>query len=316
MKPRYHLLIGPPEANLVAGMKRLQNPRGRRFDFRRRSRGRLSDITSVLAVGIGAASALLAIGMDVAAQSPSEGSDDFSRYAMKLRENALQIEPQVVVPNANRPGYFAGRYPWKLNIITEVCWIGEPGSGPGSAWDPNWKDDYGGPDNPAPALRHDYIPKSFTPLLNPFYCSLPYNDVRRNATKPEAPLVIPWFKEVYRKYGESVCRNRWIEIRSPSGQTCFAQWSDCGPIGTDQWQYVFGNEMPRSNSNHGAGLGVSPAVRDFLALSKMDVTSWRFVDFPDVPPGPWSYYGENNDFVIRARLAARRVPAMIPTPAP
>jgi hypothetical protein len=28
------------------------------------------------------------------------------------------------------------------------------------------------------------------------------------------------------------------------------------------------------------------------------VTDWRFVDFSEVPRGPWSTLGENNTFVI------------------
>lgn len=88
--------------------------------------------------------------------------------------------------------------------------------------------------------------------------------------------------------GQSVCRNRWVEIRNQAGKSCYAQWSDCGPGGADDWQYVFGNELPE----HRFGLGVSPAVRDYLGLGEMNVTSWRFMDQPDVPSGPWSQYGE------------------------
>jgi hypothetical protein len=64
---------------------------------------------------------------------------------------------------------------------------------------------------------------------------------------------------------------------------------------------VFGNERPKPNLNRGAGLDVSPAVRDFLGLKQTDVTDWRFVDFSEVPHGPWSTLGENNTFVINAR---------------
>ena len=32
-----------------------------------------------------------------------------------------------------------------------------------------------------------------------------------------------------------------------------------------------------------------------------DVTDWRFVDFSEVPRGPWSTHGENNTFVINDR---------------
>jgi hypothetical protein len=270
--------------------------------------------TTVL--GFFVASALLATGLCAFGQSPYESSEDFARYAMKLRESALlKIEPEVFVPTTSRPSLFGfeGRYPWKVGIVTTVFWVGErptpnnPVPNTRSAWDVNWVVDYGGYDDPDPNNRRNYIPANFTPRQNPFYVALPYNDVTSGTTKPEAPMVIPWFKEVYRKYGQSVCQNRWIEIRNHMGQTCYAQWSDCGPFRTDHWQYVFGNEMPEWNINHAAGLDVSPAVRDFLGLNGMDVTSWRFVDFRDVAPGPWSYYGDNNDFVISARRNTERV---------
>lgn len=267
-------------------------------------------------LGLIVASVLLATGAAGYAQSPYESSEDFARYAMKLRESALlKIEPQVFVPTTSHPSLFGfeGRYPWKVNIVTTVFWVGEkptpnnPVPNTRSAWDLNWVQNFGGFDDPDPSNRRNYIPVNFTPRQNPFYCALPYNDVTSGATKSEAPLVIPWFKEAYRKFGESVCHNRWVEIRNHNGRTCYCQWSDCGPFRTDHWQYVFGNEMPAWNINHGAGLDVSPAVRDFLGLSGMDVTSWRFIDFRDVPPGPWSYYGDNNDFVISARRNTQRV---------
>jgi hypothetical protein len=28
-----------------------------------------------------------------------------------------------------------------------------------------------------------------------------------------------------------------------------------------------------------------------------DVADWRFVEFKEVPRGPWAQYGDNNDFV-------------------
>ena len=44
-----------------------------------------------------------------------------------------------------------------------------------------------------------------------------------------------------------------------------------------------------------------PAVRDYLGLKQTDVTDWRFVDFSEVPRGPWATLGENNTFVINSR---------------
>jgi hypothetical protein len=200
------------------------------------------------------------------------------------------------------------KYPWREKIVTTIFWVGEqsgqnnPVPNTVSSWDGAWEKHYGGFDTPNPEDRKkNYIPSTFRPNQNPFYCALPYNDVAgRDATKPEAALVIPWFKSTFTKPGVSVCRDRWVAIRK-GNQVCYAQWSDCGPFRTDHWQYVFGSERPKPNLNHGAGLDVSPAVRDFLGLSSTDVTDWKFVDFEDVPMGPWSRYGENNHFVIEQK---------------
>jgi hypothetical protein len=106
--------------------------------------------------------------------------------------------------------------------------------------------------------------------------------------------------------GSSVCKDRWIAIRK-GNKTCYAQWEDCGPFRTDHFQYVFGNERPKPNLNRGAGLDVSPAVRDYLGLGPTDVTDWQFVEVGDVPPGPWRSYGDNNHFVIARRQTEQRV---------
>ena len=237
--------------------------------------------------------------------SPYATAADFAKYAMKLRELALlKVEPQVFVPTASRPT--TTRFPWKTNIVTTVFWVGEQAGGNNpvpnfkSSWDANWTANYGGFDDPDPSQRRNYIPVSFVPRQNPFYCALPYNDVSHGQFKPEAPLVIPWFKQAYTGPGQSVCQHRWLAIRK-GNRTCYAQWEDCGPFRTDHFQYVFQNERPKPNLNHGAGLDVSPAIRDYLGLAPTDVTDWQFVDVRDVPPGPWRSYGENNNFVIARR---------------
>jgi hypothetical protein len=135
---------------------------------------------------------------------------------------------------------------------------------------------------------------------NPFYVALPYNDVKHNHTKAEAAKLIPWFKNSFVRDGESVCKDRWLTIRR-GNRICYAQWEDVGPFRVDRWQYVFGNERPFPNRNHNAGLDVSPAVRDCLGMSGMDVCDWKFVDLQDVPNGPWALYGNNNTFAQSRR---------------
>ena len=240
-------------------------------------------------------------------RSPYASASDFAKHAAELREQALlDVEPQVFAPIGSH--HATQRFPWKTNIVTTVFWIGEPQSSENpkahvkSEWDSNWTANYGGVDDPDSSVRRNYIPVAFIPRQNPFYCALPYNDVTDDGKfKPEAPLVIPWFKQAYTGLGQSVCWHRWVAIRK-GNRTCYAEWEDCGPFRTDHFQYVFGNERPLPNANHGAGLDVSPAVRDYLGLAPTDVIDWQFVEVRDVPPGPWRSYGENNPFVIARRL--------------
>jgi len=243
----------------------------------------------------------MAGGFRAGAQTPPQSDADFAKYAKKLREDALlRMEPTITVPTASRALGVSGKYPWKTGIVTTVFWIGGKSGNASSAWDPKWERSYGGFDNPEAQSRKNFIPANFVPRLNPFYIALPYNDVASGATKPEAKVVIPWYGDVVANgswsEGQSVCRDRWVAIRSSTGKVCYAQWNDCGPFAVDHWQYVFGNEKPRPNANGGAGLNVSPAVRDYLQLSGTDVADWKFVEAPDVPKGPWALYGSNNPF--------------------
>ena len=221
--------------------------------------------------------------------------------------SSLGLTPGQLASERTQPGQ---RYPWKSNIVTTIFWIGEKPSGNNpvpnrvSSWDKEWTRNYGGTDDPVPAHRSNYMPSSFTPRENPCYCALPYNDKAREGHRPEAPRVVPWFREAYQGPAVSTCKDRWIAIRK-GNRTAYAQWEDAGPFRTDHWQYVFGNERPKPNLNQGAGLDVSPAVRDYLGLKPTDVTDWRFVDFNEVPRGPWSTHGENNTFVINDRAKGK-----------
>ena len=218
----------------------------------------------------------------------------------------------VAARQRSAPSGFARLYPWKRSIVTTVFWIGErssennPVPNRTSCWDKQWAKNYGGFDDPNRAHRSNYIPVKFTPRQNPFYCALPYNDKAHTGHRPEAPRVVPWFKVAYQGHAVSTCKDRWVAIRK-GNRTVYAQWEDAGPFRTDHWQYVFGNERPKRNLNKGAGLDVSPAVRDYLGLKETDVTDWQFVEVRDVPPGPWRSYGENNHFVIARRQLAQNV---------
>ena len=229
----------------------------------------------------------------------------------KSESSRVGIESLVFAPSRlkSAPPSPGERFPWKHQIVTTVFWIGEkptennPVPNRSSSWDKEWSKSYGGFDDPNPLHRSDYTPVKFTPRQNPFYCALPYNDKAATGHRPEAARVVPWFNEAYQGPGVSVCKGRWVAIRK-GNKIVYAQWEDAGPFRTDHWQYVFGNERPKPNLNKGAGLDVSPAVRDYLGMNETDVTDWQFVDFKDVPRGPWSKLGENNTFVIADRNEA------------
>jgi hypothetical protein len=250
---------------------------------------------------------------------------ELTKTSKKLRPSQSQSAGEDATPptpeeSQEQPNNNADRYPWKKEIVTTTFWIGEkptpnnPVPNHKSSWDAKWAENYGGTDTPDRNSRTgEFIPSGFVPRQNPFYIALPYNDKTVNGHKPEAKQVIPWFKKEFEGPAKSVCKGRWIAIRK-GDRVCYAQWEDAGPFRTDNWQYVFGPERPLPNLNKGAGLDVSPAVRDFLGMDDTDLTDWKFVDFDEVPSGPWATYGDNNTFVINRRTAEKQV-AAIQTPA-
>ncbi len=257
--------------------------------------------TSIVAVSV------IAIAWSkIAGAAPATGSEPANPFSIRKVVSLFSLVATPAHLRTTTESNSGGKYPWKERIVTTVFWIGElptannPVPNRSSSWDKEWARDYGGFDDPNPAHRSAYIPAKFTPRQNPFYCALPYNDKASNGHRPEAEKIIPWFNEAYQGPAVSVCKDRWVEIRKGS-RAVYAQWEDAGPFRTDHWQYVFGSERPKPNLNRGAGLDVSPAVRDYLGLQETDVTDWKFVDFADVPHGPWAKYGDNNTFVISER---------------
>lgn len=183
---------------------------------------------------------------------------------------------------------------YHTGISTTVFWVGEEaGSANGgianldSAWDECWMESYGGVDSPD--ARNGDLPAGFTPMENPFYIALPYNDLDGDGVRKDSvPSLVPWASSVPLGDGQSLLKNRWVEVVR-GDQTCYGQWEDVGPFGENDARYVFGAAQPRSRRNHRAGLDVSPALRDCLKLADgITPTAWRFVEAGTVPSGPWN----------------------------
>jgi hypothetical protein len=278
--------------------------------------------THTFAVLLSSVTALFTHSASAASHSSKVKVSKSKKSSQSKGESLLKVDPITYTPltNTETPVVKPGEhFPWRNEIVTTTFWIGEkptannPVPNRSSSWDVNWTKNYGGFDDPERSHRQDFIPVKFTPQQNPFYCALPYNDKSLNGHRPEAPRVVPWFKEAYQGPGVSTCKGRWIAIRK-GNKVAYAQWEDAGPFRTDHWQYVFGNERPKPNLNKGAGLDVSPAVRDYLGMNDTDVTDWKFVEFSEVPPGPWSKHGDNNTFVQNARKGVSTVVSVTPTP--
>ncbi len=192
-------------------------------------------------------------------------------------------------------------YPWKKHITATIFWIGEkptpknPTPNHASSWDTNWQKNFGGYDNPNDRAAVGYRPAAFIPKLNPFYIALPYNDrVNYKLVKPEASRVIPWFHPSKVHKGKSCLKGRWVQIVYQN-RSCYAQWEDCGPFNTVDYQYVFGDKRPINPKNNGAGIDLSPSIRDYLRLKSGQKVHWRFVEASQVPNGPWKAYTKNGN---------------------
>jgi hypothetical protein len=183
------------------------------------------------------------------------------------------------------------KYPLHKDVTTTLFWVGEVATiendfitNVESAWDVKWEEHYGGTDDPN--NRDGYLPSTFTPLENPFYFALPYNDFNDDLSRKEGiDRYIPWFRDEPNN-NISICKNRWIKI-TKNDKVVYAQWEDVGPFGEDDQSYVFGTSKPSSQENSNAGLDVSPAVKDYLGIAGIDTTSWQFVDENQVPDGAW-----------------------------
>jgi hypothetical protein len=191
-------------------------------------------------------------------------------------------------------------YPVHTGVVATVFWVGEPANADSgyitnevSAWDSAWLEHFGGIDDPV--NRNGYHPAGFTPKENPFYFDVPYNDFdSRGVRKPDAYAVVPWANDRFWGDTESMLKNRWVKVMR-NGVVCYAQWEDAGPTHYNDYPYVFGTARPANETAprfaNGAGMDVSPAVRDCLGFQGINNATnrldWQFVEERDVPDGPW-----------------------------
>jgi hypothetical protein len=175
--------------------------------------------------------------------------------------------------------------------VTTVFWVGETASADNgfipndkSAWDEKWQVHYGGED--ARTARNGFLPATFTPLENPFYVALPYNDIDSKGLRKASAKSCPNSTDQnLARY--SWCKNVWVMMASKSGKVAYAQWQDVGPYEEDDFNYVFGTSKPKNRRDQKAGLDISPATATYLGVGDVSRLDWQFVDISKVPDGPW-----------------------------
>ena len=192
------------------------------------------------------------------------------------------IQEEKILPKVEK-------YPLHREIAATVFWVGEEATEENdyidneeSIWDADWVESFGGVDEPEE--REGWFPEGFTPQENPFYVALPYSDFEEREQKEDLTM-IPWYQEPVPD-GVSLVKNRWVKIYHQD-EVCYGQWEDAGPGLTDDVDYVFGTAEPQNTFGIGAGIDVSPALRDCLGMGTSGKVDWRFVDEEDVPGGPW-----------------------------
>jgi hypothetical protein len=250
------------------------------------------NIHTILAV-ILLAAAMGIYSLNKQAAAPQSSPESVTATSSPKQETTAETPSAVVTPSAAQVGDTAlpaaNPYPVHENIIATVFWAGEDADSSNnfihnrtSAWMSDWVGAYGGVDSPE--NRCGYRPCAFSPNENPFYFALPFSDYDENGLKPDAELQrIPWYAGIIPE-NTSIIKNRWIEVRHGS-RVAYAQWEDVGPFSENDPQYVFGMARPAAAR---AGLDMSPALADYLAIDGRAIVSWRFIESGDVPKGEWT----------------------------
>lgn len=243
---------------------------------------------------------MITLGALIIGSAIASGQTMWQMVHDELYEVEREMETEVASQAALRSVAIVNRTRgWRKDITATIFWVGEeacranPVHNKSSSWDRNWVLSYGGVDSPR--KRNGFAPKFFKPKMNPFYIALPYNDIAPKGVghKTEAAKVIWWYEDDYVNRYRSVCKGRWIAIEY-GGKVCYAQWEDCGPFVTNDWEYVFQGKAPKKNRNDSAGIDLSPAIRDYLKLRSGEKVSWKFVEEDEVSRGPWSKWLRNN----------------------
>ena len=183
------------------------------------------------------------------------------------------VTPPAVVTSSN--------YKWHYDIVTTEFWIGEEPSADNSYI------------SNVPTAWEDPVADS----VNDYYVAVPYNDLEyknNQTTHKDSAKLIPWYDEKdavgYEFY--SYMKNRWVMVKK-GNKVVYGQVEDTGPYLEDDFAYIFGGAGgPANTVGSKSGLDISPAMDEYIGLDGMGTTDWKFVEFEEVPDGPWKIHVE------------------------
>lgn len=225
--------------------------------------------------------------------------------SLPVTDNSVQATTPASTPAASATSTApASKYYPHTDIIATMFYGGEVASEE-NGWQTNeqtaycidWKHCFGGFDDPNKRQHGGAWPAGFKPNENPFYVSLPCNEFNEQGETPGFKAIkakIPW--EI-NPTDKSALKNRWVQI-SLGSKTVYAQINETGPFATgaeseNDCTYVFStaNRRPKNQFDLKAGIDISPATALALGFNfdaGYSKVNWRFVDFEDVKPGPWT----------------------------
>jgi hypothetical protein len=226
-------------------------------------------------------------------------NNNYNKNYSNINQNNNQDKKNININKTN------SKYYLHKDITATYFWVGEDATADNdyisnhpSCFDEQWMKHYGGIDSINNRTKY-FFPKNFIPKENPYYFALPMSDFDDNGNFRKKLEKAPWFNSSYLdsegNLKKSVIKNKWIKITA-NGKTAYAQWEDCGPFVYDDFNYVFGKNKPKNKENKNAGLDLSPAVTLYLGLHGMDKVNWQFVDYKNVPNGPWKQIITKSEF--------------------
>jgi len=144
---------------------------------------------------------------------------------------------------------------------------------------------------------------NFTRIFGGSYVEVPATSfgIKRNTLAPRAgKFIAPWMRSDVGGYaggGNKLDLSKWNPEYFARYQDFLAEAAKVGIV----------VEISLFSSTYGDVQWTVSPFNSANNVNNTDVTDWKFVEFSEVPSGPWARFGENNTFVINQRKAEQQL---------